>query len=104
MWYQLFCEGFVIEARRLEDGGLKFLCPFCEKPVLLLPSHVWYTEQAVHTRRRVWCPWEECDVPFEIKHSNFVPEDDPSGHPQFRHTASVRFRRLCKVWRSHNER
>lgn len=104
MWYQLNCYGYEAKARRMKDGALKYLCPFCEQPTKLLPRFVAFSENHVRTRKRVWCPYPDCDVPYEIKHSNFVAEEDEKGHPLYRVAARNRQRRIHRVWRTHNER
>lgn len=106
MWHQLNSYGLVVKARQMKDGGLKYRCPFCDQPVELLPGWALYSENHVRTVRRVWCPWKECDVPYEIKHSNFVSEEDERGHPRYqreRRERCARFLTLCRVRRSQRE-
>ena len=104
MWYQLNCYGFMVEACSLEDGRLQFECPFCDQPVELQKDWVVSTEKRLRTARRVWCPYADCDVPYEIKHSNFVAEEDETGHPMYKVVANLRRRRIHKVWRTRNDR
>lgn len=104
MWYLLNCYGHSVKARRLLDGRLKFPCPFCDEPVLLKTGWVVYTENHVRTVRRVFCPYPRCDMPYEIKHSNFVAEDDETGHPKYMVKARRQRQKILQVWRTHNDR
>jgi Zn ribbon nucleic-acid-binding protein len=102
MFVTLNCYGKGIKARRLKNGSISYKCPWCRTRVDVDAKILVWSKNEVRTVGTVACPFEECCMPYDIVHSNFVvaiPKDTWEW-PEYDGLPDAK---IFKVWRTRNE-